>query len=50
MQCEREPLTRSYRLRLWWMGLDNLDRLSIMASVFLLVFVFWFLSFLLGLI
>jgi len=26
----------SYRLKLWWVGLDNLDRLSAVCALFLI--------------
>jgi hypothetical protein len=38
------------RLENWWLGMDNLDRLSIVALVFMLSFVAWFMAFLMGVI
>jgi hypothetical protein len=32
-------MRRSYKLKLWWLGLDSIDRLSVAASVFVFSFV-----------
>lgn len=37
-----------YRARLWWLGLDNLDRLSLVCTVLLIGGVVGVMSFLLG--
>lgn len=41
-------MTLRYRLILWWLGLDNMDRLSVVCSVILLGAVVSALGFLLG--
>lgn len=37
-----------YRLTLWWLGLDNLDRVSLICTVVLIGVVIGFMGFLLG--
>lgn len=48
LQHSGEPVKRSYRMKLWWLGLDHLDRVSVICSAGLIAAAFWALAFALG--